>query len=168
MKKAFLLSLSLLILFGCTSWGGYQHKSSRFKFTYTFPSGWEVWDKSDDRRDFLLANYKGDPKMSIEVIATPVAPDLSTNEVYPFFLEGSGDAGELNEFTIEDKGLMPTKNTEGRFLRAKWKVDQTYMRSYRGLFLGSRFKLEVKAVMNEDQMNEHEAELTRMFHEIDL
>ncbi len=168
MKKFTILALALLTLAGCTSWGGYIHDSSRFKFQFTFPDGWEIWDKSDDRRDFLLGTFKGNTATKLEMTATPVAPDISPNELYPFFLDGSGDAGELEEFSIEDKGLVSASNGEGRFVRVHWKGEKTGMRGFRALFIGNRYKLEVRAEVPEDSYSEHEVEFNRMIRALKL
>ncbi len=168
MKNIGVLALALLSIAGCSSWGGYIHDSAKFKFHFAFPEGWEVWDKSDDRRDFLMGVYKGNPDTKLEMTATPVAPDIETNELYPFFLDGSGDAGELQDFGIDDKGLVSASNGEGRFVTVRWKGEKFDMRGYRALFLGNRFKLEVRAEVPEEMFMEHEAELNRMIRELKL
>jgi len=168
MKVFIALTLALLTITGCSSWGGYIHESSRYNFKFTFPVGWEIWDKSDDRRDFLTGTYKNLPDTKIDMTATPIAPDIEPTEIYPFFLEGSGDAAELLEFSIEDKGLVSASNGEGRFVKVKWKGEKVNMRGYRAIFLGNRFKLEVRAEMPEDKFSEQEAEFSRMIKELKL
>lgn len=168
MKRNFFITLVLLSIVGCTSWGGYIHDSSRYKFQFTFPDGWEVWDKSDDRRDFLNGTFKGNSNTKLEMTATPVAPDIEPNELYPFFLDGSGDAESLEEFSIDDKGLISASNGEGRFVKVRWKGEKSTMRGFRALFIGNRFKLEVRAEMPEDIFSEHEAEFNKMIKALKL
>lgn len=168
MNRILPILLLIPLVAGCTSWGGYIHESSRFNFTFTFPDGWEVWDKSDDRRDFLSGTYHSNQATKIEMIATPVAPDISPNELYPFFLDGSGDAESHEEFHIDDKGLVSASNGEGRFVKVRWKGEKVNMRGYRALFIGNRFKLEIRAEMPEDVFGEQELEFPKMVKALKL
>jgi len=163
-----IIALVAISIIGCASWGGYIHDSARFKFQFTFPDGWEVWDKSDDRRDFLNGTFRGNTATKVEMIATPIAPDISPNELYPFFLDGSGDAGEFEEFSIDDKGIVSASNGEGRFVKVRWKGEKFNMRGYRALFIGNRYKLEVRAEMPEDVFPEQEPEFNKMVRAIKL
>ncbi len=168
MKRNTLIALFLLLIIGCTSWGGYVHDSERYKFQFTFPENWEIWDKSDDRRDFLTGTYKGNTNTKMDMIATPVAPDISPNELYPFFLDGSGDAMSLEEFSVQDKGVISASNGEGRFVKVHWKGEKSGMRGFRALFIGNRFKLEVRAEMPEDIFPEQEVEFLKMIKALKL
>jgi hypothetical protein len=163
-----LTAVALLILTGCGGWGGYIHQSEKFKFEFIFPDGWEVWDKSDDRRDFLQAMLDGSQDAKIEVTALPTAPDISVNEVYPFFLEGSGDAAELQDFQIEERGMVPASNGEGRFIKVKWTGEKKDMRGYRALFLGNRYRLDVRAEMTEEEFLKYEQDMSKMIKHLKL
>lgn len=158
----------LLLLAGCGGWGGYVHDSERFKFKLTFPDGWEVWDKSDDTVDFLQATYREKPETKIEVLAVRTAPDLEPNEIFPFFLGGSGDAVNLQDFAIEEKGTVSAQNGDGRFIKVRWTGEKLSMRGIRALFIGNRYRLSIVAEMSADDFPLQEAELMKMLRMLQL
>ncbi|MFH0765922.1 MAG: hypothetical protein V2A61_05830 [Calditrichota bacterium] len=160
----------LLILFaaGCGGWGDYVYKSDRFKFKLTFPDKWEVMDRSDDKRDFLIAALPDIPDARIIVTALPVAPDISPNEIYPSFMEGKGDAAILMEFKITEKSTISAKNAEGRLIKVQWLGENTTMQGLRTIFLGNRFILEISAEMPQEQFLNHEIDLKKMIRLLEL
>lgn len=148
------IGLLILLIAGCGGWGDYQHKSDRFDFFVAFPDNWEVWDRSDDRRDFLVATLPSLPDAEISVIATPVAPDISPNELYLKLKATDED--------VVDQGMISCKNVEGRFITTRTRVEDQPMRSLRTLFLGDRFILEVNLVSREGDFTTREVEFKRM------
>ena len=159
--------LALLYLTGCGSWGDFTYKSDRFKYKVTFPEKWEVWDRSDDSADFLVGSLPESPKAVILVKTHTVAPDLSPQEIYPSFMDGSEYAGKL-EFKIEDKGAISCKNAEGRFVKFGYLGEEQKMRGIRALFLGERYIMEITMEMPEDDFLVHEMDFNMMIHLIEL
>jgi len=156
----------LIILFGagCGGWGDYVYKSDRFKYKLTFPVKWEVMDRSDEKRDFLLANLPDIPDSRISVLATPVAPDISPNEIYPPFMDGNGDRAILTEFRILERGTIPAKDKEGRFIKVQWLGENATMQGLRTIFMADRFIIEIRAEMPQDNFPSHEGDLKKMIH----
>ncbi len=155
--------IGLLILFviaGCGGYGDYKHKSDRFDFSITFPDKWEVWDRSDDRRDFLVATLPSLPDAEIVVIATPVAPDISPNEIYLKL--------KATDERIIEEGMISCKNTEGRFIITGDRVENQPMKSINTLFLGERFMLEISLIAREGDFTNSEAEFRRMIRYMEL
>ncbi len=152
--------ITIVALSGCSGWGDYQHKSDRFKFRASFPSGWEVWDRSDDRRDFLVAINPKIEHAEIQLIAEPVAPDLSPREIYLKLTS--------TDLEIIDKGMISCKDAEGRYIIITDKVDEVTMKGMRTLFLGNRFTLEVGVMMRAEDFDEFEPVFRRMIREIEL
>lgn len=164
------IGLLLALLFsGCGGWGDYVHKSDRFKFKFTFPQKWEVWDRSDDERDYLVASLLDGPREAkIVVIADPVAPDISPNEIYPSFMDGGGDGAILTEFSVEGKGAISCKNGEGRYVRVSYLTEEYRINGMRVLFLGNRFKLQIDVEMPADDFVMHETEFFKMISLMEL
>jgi len=173
MRFMWLWFLTAIYLSGCGGWGDYVHKSDRFKFKIAFPVHWEVYDRSDNQIDYLEATL---PDVSREarivVRATPVAPDISPTEIYPMFLEGSGDAAILLEFVIEEKGTISSKTGDGRFIKISYLTEEHRIRGIRTLFLGGpvrgRYRLEVSMEMPADNFLDHEADFRKMISLMEL
>ena len=158
----------MLVLAGCDNWGDYKYNSEKFKFSMTFPSNWEVWDKSDDSRDYLEAGMADKPEAKITVSVTRSAPDLNPNELYPTFESGGDDAFQQTEFGVDYKGTATAANGEGRLLKVHWKTDKFKMRAIRFLFVGNRFQMNINCQMNEDDYLTHEADFIKMVRRIQL
>lgn len=161
-------TLILLALAGCDNWGDYQYESDKFKFKLTFPDGWEVWDKSDDARDFLSASITEKPDAKIELIATKTAPDISVNELYPSFESGGDDAYNLKEFTVEEKGTAKASNGEGRMIKVHWEGDKGNVKGIRFLFIGNRYQMTIRCQMAEDDYLTYEADFIKMVRRLQL
>lgn len=169
MKRVIITMLLFSFLVSCGGWGDYEFKSERFKFKMSFPDKWEVWDRSDDRRDFLVANLVNLPGSEISLVATPVAPDISPHEIYPSFLEGDGDYAIFKDFLIENQGTISAKNAEGRFINVQYEnADDELLKSLRAIFLGNRFILEIRATVPEDQFLVYEPEFKRMIGSLEF
>ncbi len=162
------LALLTLILVDCGGWGGYVHKSRRFPFRFTFPQKWEVMDRSDDRRDFLVANLPNDMLSEIQVITEPVSPDVEPQEIYLRFLDGGDDASNYLDFEVLEQGTVNAKNGEGRFIKVAFKKSGEKMRGVKAKFLGFKFTLEAKGFVPEDKWNLYEAEFTKMMAMIEF
>ncbi len=165
------LILGLAILFaisGCGGWGGYVHKSDRYDFKFVFPPIWEVWDRSDDRRDFLVGNLPEDYLSEIQVITEPVSPDMSPQEIYLRFLDGGDDAVVYKNFEIVEQGTISCKNTEGRFTKVTFEKDGELMMGMKAKFLGFKFTVEIKAFVPEEKWIMHEADFKKMIHIIEI
>jgi len=168
MRKWVISLLALALLGGCGKWGGFSYKSDRFKFKTTFPDYWEVWDRSSDASDFLVGTLPDAvPGGEIIVRAIPVAPDISPNEIYPSFLDGS-DYGDRLEFAIEDRGTISCSNSDGRFIKYHYRKDNEKRRGMKVIFLGNRVIIEVSMEMPEDAFIMHESDFTKMIHLMEL
>lgn len=155
--------IGLIFLFGftgCSGWGGYQYKSDRYKYRLAFPVGWEVWDRSDDRRDFLVGTHLDLDDAEIRTISTPVAPDLSPQEIY---LRLSSTEGQVIE-----QGTISCRNSEGRFVSTRLKIDERTIRIIKAIFLGNRFTLEIEAIMFEEDFLGHEEDVRKMINMIEI
>lgn len=167
MKIATVLGL-VVMLAGCGGWGGNKFTSDKFGFKVTFPEHWELWDKSNDEVDFVEASIPDRvPTARIVVRAVKVAPDLSPNEIYPSFMDGSEFAGRT-EFTIEDKGTIACKNSEGRFIKYMWRDEERRMRGMKAMFLGTRMLFQVWMEMPADDFINYEGDFTKMIRLIEL
>jgi len=165
----FLIAVTALILTtGCNNWGDYQYKSEKFNFSMTFPDKWEVWDKSDDARDFLVASIPDKPEAKIEVIVTKTAPDIHVNELYPTFESGGDDAATLQEFGVDEKKSISAANKEGRMIKVHWEGETKNMKGMRMLFLGDRFQMNIRIEMSEDDYVANELDFLKMAHRITL
>jgi len=162
MKRLLIGFIVLAALSSCGGWGGYVHKSDRFKFKFVFPVNWEVWDRSDDNRDYLVANLPDVKESEITLLTTPVSPDLSPHEIYPLFLDGGKDGAFLQDFEVVEQGTIRAKNIEGRMILIKFTKDRAPIRGLRAMFLGNRFTLEIHTTMPEDQFVVHEADFRKM------
>ncbi len=162
MKRNIVLTMALLALAGCNRWGSYEFKSEKFSTKILFPDKWEVWDKSDDSRDFLVANYPNKPEAKIEVTSVHTAPDIETNEIYPTFESGGDDAVVLQDFGVDEKGTVSAANVEGRFIKVHWSGDKKNMRGYRAIFICNRYMLTLKADMVEDDYTQNEMDFLKM------
>jgi len=156
------LGLAIILLQSCGGWGGYIHKSDRFKYVMAFPIGWEVWDRSDDSRDIIVASNTNNPNSEITVLAIPVAPDLNPHEVYTTFLEGGQDVALYEEFRVGVQGTVHAKNAEGRSLHVEYEKGGQKMKGFRTKFLGFRFTLEIQASAPEDDFVLLEPEFRKM------
>ena len=167
--RRILLSLTVLTLFvGCGRNNGFKHKSDRFHFKIAFPANWEVWDRSSDSQDYLVGSLPDQvPNAEIAVKAVPVAPDISPNEIYPSFLDGS-DYADRNEFNVEDKGSISCSNSEGRFIKYRYLGDKAKMRGIKVMFIGNRMLLEIYMEMPEDAFITHELDFNRMIKTMEL
>ena len=169
MKYLTILILSAMWLTGCNGWGDYYFESDRFDINVTFPHKWEVFDRSDDLHDFLEARIPEiDPYAIITVRAQSMAPDINANEIYPMFMEGSGDVAILNEFRITEKGMIPSKKAEGRFISYTYLTDKHRINGMRVLLLGFRVKVNVEMEMPEDNFHKHEREFREMIRNIEV
>ncbi len=161
--------IAVVLLSGCGGWGDYVHKSDRFKFKVVFPQKWEIWDRSNDRDDHLVASLPYDiPEAHITVRATPSAPDISANEIYPTFMDGGGDGAILPEFVIENKEAISCKNREGRQITYTYLTERHRMKGIRTLFIGTRFILRVDMEMPADNFADHEVEFRKMVSLMEL
>lgn len=142
-NKSITFGLVIIILVSCGGWGGYIHKSDRFKYHLAFPIGWEVWDRSDDSRDILVGSIESSPDAEIQVTAIPVAPDLNPHEVYTTFLEGGQDVAVFDNFRVTSQGTVHAKNAEGRSIQVEYDKSGQSMKGFRTKFLGNRFTLEI-------------------------
>lgn len=152
----------------CGGWGGYVHKSDRFKYILAFPVGWEVWDRSDDSRDLLVGSVTSNPNVEIIVSAIPVAPDLNPHEVYTTFLEGGQDVAVYDEFIVASQGTVHAKNAEGRSIQVEYDKNRQSMRGFRVKFLGNRFTLEIQASAPADEFVLFEPEFKKMISVLEL
>jgi len=169
MRTILNLIIGVGLLVGCGGWGGYKHKSEKFSsLRVTFPDKWEVWDRSDDTRDFLVATMDGVPDAQITIIADPAAPDLHPTELYPTFETGGSDRQDLPEFSVEEKGTVSVANAEGRFIKVEWLGEKSRMKGYRALFVGHRFVLNVRIALSVDDFTVHELEIMRMMKNIEI
>ncbi|HHE46400.1 MAG TPA: hypothetical protein ENL08_01685 [Bacteroidetes bacterium] len=163
MRSSWIVLVVALLLQGCSSWGDYSFKSDRFKFKITFPERWEIWDRSDDRNDYLVASLPDDIRdASITVRATPTAPDIGTDEVYPSFLEGDGDAAILPKFEVLERGSISCKNREGRQIIYTYVAEKHRMKGIRTLFIGLRYILRVGMEMPEDNFDDYVLDFRKM------
>lgn len=164
--KFFIAGIFAAMIFaGCGGWGGYIHKSDRFGFKFTFPVGWEVFNRSDDARDRLIGTIPEYEKSEIEIVADKVAPDISPSEIYPSFNAWEVDA---EEFRVEDRGTMACKNAEGRYFTYSYRTEEGYMQGMRVIFLGNRFILRIYIEMFQDEYLLNEIEFRRMIRFIEL
>jgi hypothetical protein len=168
MRRLIIAFTVLIVLTGCSSWGDYEFQSDKFKFTVRFPDNWEVWDRSDDSQDLLVAALADKPEAKIVVTAIKSAPDLSPNEIYPTFEGGGNDAGVRKGFGVDGKGTISANNGEGRFIKVHWSGDKFNMRGFRALFIGNRFQLSINAEMKEDDYNLHEQDFLKMVRMLNL
>ncbi len=168
MRLQWIILTITLSFIGCSSWGGYIHKSDKLPLKIIFPDKWEVFDRSDDRRDFLVATYPGSPESKIEVITTPTAPDIHPNEIYPTFQAGGGDQDDLLEFEVTDRGSVSCSNAEGRYIKVQWLGEKTRMKGYRALFIGNRYLLEIKISIPAEEFVNHELDLAKMMKFIEI
>jgi len=168
MFKSIFAVILLIMLTGCDNWGDYQYSSEKFKFKITFPDKWEVWDKSDDARDFLQGSIPSKPESKIELIAIRTAPDLHVNELYPTFESGGDDAFEKNEFAVDEKGTFSASNGEGRFIKAHWEDDKGVIRCMNFLFVGNRYQMNINCVMREEDYMTNEADFVKMVRRLQL
>ncbi|MCF7810728.1 hypothetical protein K9N50_07035 [bacterium] len=169
MKPLLICLASIIFLSGCGSWGDYQFKSDRFQFKASFPEKWEVWDRSDDRRDYLVASLPdGPPEAKIVLIAEPMAPDVNANEIYPTFMDGGGDASVLTEFKVIGKGTMKSANSEGRYIKVTYLTDKHRIKGIRSIFLGFKFKLTISMETTEDDYILHEHDFYKMVSLIEV
>ncbi len=155
----------LLLLSGCGGWGGYVYKSDRFKLKVVFPSKWEVWDRSDDTSDYLVATIPDDiPEARIKLIVRPVAMDLSPNELYPTFLEGGGDAAFLPDFSVKGRGTISAKNGEGRHILISYLTEEHRIKGMRAIFPvpDKRYVLEIEMSMPEEDYIAYESDFKKM------
>jgi len=127
-----------------------------------FPIGWEVWDRSDDSRDILVATITSNPKAEITVTAIPVAPDLNLHEVYATFLDGGQDASLYDQFRVGMQGTVHAKNAEGRSLIVEYEKGGQKMKGFRTKFLGFRFTLEIQASAPADEFIMLEEDFKKM------
>jgi len=160
--------IAAMLIAGCARWGGYVHNSEKLPLKIIFPEKWDVFDRSDDRRDFLVASYPGSPDTKIEVTTTPTAPDIHPNEIYPTFQAGGGDQDDLLEFEVTDRGSVSCSNAEGRYIKVQWLGEKSRMRGYRALFLGNRYLLEIRISITADDYITHELELAKMMKYIEI
>ncbi|NQU06047.1 MAG: hypothetical protein HQ568_08140, partial [Calditrichaeota bacterium] len=141
MKSLLICLTAIIFISGCGGWGDYQFKSDRFKFDVAFPEKWEVWDRSDDRRDYLVASLPDGPREArIILTAESLAPDVSSNEIYPSFMNGGGDASIYEDFEVASKGTMKCKNSEGRYIKVTYLTENERIKGIRSIFLGFKFK----------------------------
>ncbi len=167
MKRLIICSIAVFLI-SCGGWGGYHYESDRFDYEISFPGGWEVWDKSDTRQEYLIGTHPEIKDAEITVLAVPVSPDLSPHEIYPIFLEGGRDAALKKDFMVEEQSTIHAKNGEGRYIVASYMKDLVKMMSFRTKFLGNRFTLETNATMPEDDYMLHLLELKEMIREIEF
>lgn len=169
MRLVLVLLFAVILLSGCGGWGDYQFKSDRFKYDAAFPEKWEVWDRSDDRRDYLVASLPdGPPEAKIILIAEPLAPDVNANEIYPSFMSGGSDAAIYEGFEVTGKGTMKCKNTEGRYIRVTYLTENERIKGIRSIFLGFKFKLLISMETTEDNFVLHEHEFFKMVSLIEV
>jgi len=168
MRRIAVVAAALLMLAGCDKWGDYKYESEKFKFKMTFPERWEVWDKSDDSRDYIVANLPDKPDSKIEVSVVRTAPDLHVNELYPTFESGGDDPSQLTEFGVDDKASVSAANGEGRMIKVHWTGERAKMKGIRFLFVGNRYVMNVRAEMSEDDFLTNEPEFLKMAHRIQL
>jgi len=168
MRQLMASLLMAVAIVGCGRWGGFSYRSDHFKFKVTFPDNWEVWDRSSDANDFLVGTQPDAvPKGEIVVRAVPVAPDISPNEIYPSFLDGSDYADRLN-FAIEDRGSIACSNSEGRFIRYHYQQGDERIRGMKVVFLGNRVLIEVSMEMPEDAFITNESDFNKMIKLMEL
>jgi len=168
MKRLLFVFTILLATAGCDNWGDYQYKSEKFNFSMIFPDNWEVWDKSDDARDFLVASIPDKPEAKIEVIVTRTAPDIHVNELYPTFESGGDDPGTLQDFGVDEKKSVSAANGEGRMIKVHWSGETKNMKGIRFLFIGNRYQMNIRVEMAEDDYVANELDFLKMVHRIQL
>ena len=161
---------ALLLLSGCSSWGDYVHKSSNFDIKVVFPDKWKVRDRSDSKTDRLEATIPDDvPEARIVVTAKSMAPDIHVNEIYPMFMEGGGDVSYLLEFEIIDKGMIPAKKGEGRFIIYTYLPPEgERIQGMRVLLLGFRVQVNVEMEMPKSSFDRYEREFREMIRCVDV
>jgi len=161
------LAGSFLLLAGCGGWGDYEHKSDRFKFKVTFPVKWEVWDRSDDHSDHLVATLPDIlPEAKLAVRVTPLAPDATINEILPSF-KGNLPT-EMEEFEIVDEGTISSKKGEGRSITYTYLTEKHRIKGIRALFIGFRFQVRVEMEMPNDNFITYEPEFRKMISLMEL
>lgn len=131
--------------------------------------GWEVWDRSDDSGDYLVASLPDEnPDAKITLKSRKVAPDISPNEIYPTFLDGSGDGSVLMEFQIEEKGTISAKNGDGRMIVISYLGEKHRMKGIRTIFLGMRYIVEITYEIPADNYLDHVSDFRKMISLLEL
>ncbi|MFC2150301.1 hypothetical protein ACFLQV_02235 [Calditrichota bacterium] len=164
-----ILMVLILVAVGCGGWGGYKYKSDDYGFKVVFPPKWEVWDQSYEDVVKLEGSLPDDVEEARITLSTrKVAPDISSNEIYPSFLDGDGDGAIFNEFRITTKGTISAKNGDGRMIMVSYLGPENRMSEIRTIFLGRRFILEIRMIATEDDFMNLESDFRKMISLLEI